>query len=105
MRDLYSLSMAENIVHSLAQQEYNGPGLLGLLAASWLTYLTWKVIYDLFFHPLAGIPGPRSAAIATLYKAYIDCVAKSSFVLTFERLHLRYGEILFSFLADFWRYL
>jgi hypothetical protein len=70
-----------------------GPGgliVLGLFAC--LTCVAQRVIQNLYFHPLAHFPGPRIAAITTLYKGYIDCVAKSSFVHNLERLHAIYGE-------------
>lgn len=62
------------------------------LAAGWVAWTLYGYIYNVFWHPLARFPGPRLAAATSLYKAWIDCVAKSSFVHTLERLHAQYGE-------------
>ncbi|KAL1989438.1 hypothetical protein VTN49DRAFT_7249 [Thermomyces lanuginosus] len=63
------------------------------LAAGWVAWTLYGYIYNVFWHPLARFPGPRLAAATSLYKAWIDCVAKSSFVHTLERLHAQYGDI------------
>ncbi|RVX69702.1 hypothetical protein B0A52_06346 [Exophiala mesophila] len=60
---------------------------LGLLG------LAYRVVYNLYFHPLAAFPGPNIAAVTSLYKAYIDVVARSSFVHTLEKLHRQYGDV------------
>lgn len=54
-----------------------------------ILYRAW---YNYYRHPLASFPGPRVAALTSLYKAYIDCVAKGSLVHILERLHVIYGE-------------
>lgn len=55
-----------------------------------ILYRAW---YNYYRHPLASFPGPRVAALTSLYKAYIDCVAKGSLVHILERLHVIYGDV------------
>lgn len=57
-------------------------------------WLAFRLVQIFVWHPLSHFPGPRLAAFTTFYKAYIDCVAKSSFVHTLERLHEKYGKFL-----------
>jgi hypothetical protein len=49
------------------------------------------VIYRLYFHPLAKVPGPRLAAITWLYQTYYSFVGGSRFYLQIEKLHEIYG--------------
>ncbi|CRG84223.1 Trichodiene oxygenase [Talaromyces islandicus] len=67
--------------------------LLWLIAAGYASYIIYNLLYNLFWHPLASFPGPTIAAVTPLYKAYIDLVAKSSFVHALEKLHSQYGDI------------
>lgn len=49
------------------------------------------VVYRLFFHPLANIPGPKLAGISTLYLAWHARQGKSH---QFQpALHKKYGRI------------
>lgn len=66
--------------------------LLWLIAAGYAGYIIYHLLYNLFWHPLTSFPGPAIAAVTPLYKAYIDLVAKSSFVHTLEKLHSQYGK-------------
>lgn len=58
----------------------------------YVVYLFVHGVYNVYFHPLSAFPGPKLAACTTLYKAWIDCVARSSFVHTLERLHREYAS-------------
>jgi hypothetical protein len=56
-----------------------------------LAYLTFKWIYRLFFHPLAGFPGPKLAAMSHLYEGYYDIIHKGQYIFKIEKMHAQYG--------------
>ncbi|GAB1217088.1 hypothetical protein ATERTT37_006311 [Aspergillus terreus] len=58
-----------------------------------LAYLVLRSIYRLYFHPLRHIPGPRLAAISSLYEFYYDVVCQGRYLWEIERLHAIYGPI------------
>ena len=61
------------------------------LAAAWLAA---AIVYRLFFHPLAHVPGPRVAACTRLYVFYFDVIAGGSqFYIQIEKLHRQYGMV------------
>ena len=62
------------------------------VCVAFLTWLVFQSISRFYFHPLSSFPGPPTAAITRLYKAYIDVVAQSSFVHNLERVHVIYGR-------------
>lgn len=65
------------------------------IVAAVLAWLLWQMLQGvsrLYLHPLSTFPGPPIAAVTSLYKAYIDVVARSSFVHTLEKLHGKYGN-------------
>ncbi|OJI96369.1 hypothetical protein ASPVEDRAFT_78143 [Aspergillus versicolor CBS 583.65] len=53
----------------------------------------WVVVYRLFFHPLAKIPGPTLASATFLYSTWYNLVG-ARFYLHIERLHEKYGPII-----------
>ena len=52
------------------------------------------IVYRLYFHPLAKVPGPKLAAITWLYQTYYSFVGGSRFYLEIEKLHQIYGNYL-----------
>jgi len=63
------------------------------LVLVWVAKWFLQCLYNIYFHPLSGFPGPTIAASTGLYKTWIDCVSRGSFVRTLERLHEQYGEV------------
>ena len=58
-----------------------------------LTYIVLKVVYRLTLHPLAKFPGPRLAAVTSLYNAYYD-ILQSGLIKNLPDLHKKYGNII-----------
>jgi hypothetical protein len=66
--------------------------LLRLLAAT-LVYLLLRSIYRMKFHPLAKFPGPRLAALTSMYAGSYDLPYGSSLCKELPALHDKYGPI------------
>ena len=49
------------------------------------------VIYRLYFHPLAGFPGPKLLAATTWYEALID-IGPHDFPQRLAQIHKKYGS-------------
>ena len=66
--------------------------LLGLAIA--LAALFCIAVYRLTLHPLAGVPGPRLAAISGLYEVYFQLLKDGGgrYWVVIERMHKTYGE-------------
>jgi hypothetical protein len=54
--------------------------------------LSSRVIYNVYFHPLVAIPGPKIAAATYLYQTYYSIVGGSRFYLQIGKLHEIYGD-------------
>ncbi|KAF5360317.1 hypothetical protein D9758_009123 [Tetrapyrgos nigripes] len=52
------------------------------------------VCYNLFFHPLRNVPGPKMAAATNLYKIYYDLIIRGGLLSQIEKLHKRYGPVM-----------
>ncbi|KAI9435560.1 putative P450 monooxygenase [Lactarius indigo] len=61
--------------------------------ATILTYSVWRVVYNLYFHPLSHFPGPKLAACSRLWLAYRELVRGESLGDLRMELHRQYGEI------------
>jgi hypothetical protein len=61
--------------------------LLGL-SSIWLAA---TIVYRLYLHPLAHVPGPKLAAITNLYGLYFSVVGGSRFYIQIQKLHEEYG--------------
>lgn len=76
-----------------------------LIGSTLTLYAVSRVVYRLFFHPLARIPGPKLAAATQWYEAYIDIFWKQSYWREIEHMHAKYGICLLGILlfsADAW---
>ena len=70
--------------------------LTQLAIAICATQLVWAVllvVYRLFVHPLAKIPGPKFAAATSWYEAYYDIVQRGKYVFEVQELHEQYGNM------------
>ena len=66
---------------------------LSLVAAALIVLFSAKVVYRLFFHPLAAYPGPKLAAVTRFYGAFFDLSpSSSSYVKMLPALHAKYGK-------------
>lgn len=64
-------------------------GAILLIVAGVIAY---TVIYRLYLHPLAKIPGPKLAALTYFYEIYFNIVKPGMFVWEIKRLHEIYGR-------------
>jgi len=59
---------------------------------AWAFALTILGIYRLYFHPLAGFPGPKLAALTLWYETYHDVWLRGKFVFKIKEMHEKYGR-------------
>lgn len=57
-------------------------------------YVIWTLIYNVYFHALRHIPGPRLAAASRLYEFYYEVIKQpgGQYIWEVDRLHGIYGE-------------
>jgi hypothetical protein len=58
-----------------------------------LGYVVLRSVYRLTLHPLAKFPGPRPAAVSSMYGASYDLPKNSSYVKMMPALHDKYGPL------------
>ncbi|KAI9459862.1 putative P450 monooxygenase [Lactarius psammicola] len=68
------------------------PGCLTAFAAI-LTFSVWRIVYNVYFHPLSHFPGPKLAACSRLWLAYREIIRGESLSDLRVELHRKYGEI------------
>jgi hypothetical protein len=54
-----------------------------------------SIVYRLYFHPLARIPGPKLASATQWYEFYYDILKLpgGQYWLEVDKMHERYGEV------------
>ncbi|PKY00826.1 cytochrome P450 [Aspergillus campestris IBT 28561] len=67
--------------------------ILWLGCAATVGYVLLQSIYRLYFHPLRKFPGPRLAALTSLYEFYYNVIRSGKFLFEIERMHEQYGPI------------
>ena len=67
--------------------------VVSVLFATLAVYLLCRSVYRLYFSPLAKVhvPGPKLAAITSLYEIYYDIVLDGKYIFRIEELHKKYG--------------
>lgn len=70
-------------------EEYGGSTLCGVVLCVIASY--YFLLYPLILHPLARVPGPKSAALTQYWILYISWAEKRN--ATVHRLHEKYGPI------------
>ena len=65
--------------------------LLPLVLGAIVCWTLASSVYQLWFSPLAGIPGPKLAAVTLLYEFYYEAICLGKFTRHIETLHQRYG--------------
>lgn len=63
-------------------------------ASAFIVYILCKIVYRLYFSPLAKIPGPRLAAITIYYEAYYNIIKGGQFLFKIQDLHRIHGPII-----------
>jgi hypothetical protein len=61
------------------------------LALYFLANLAYTAIYNVFFHPLAHVPGPKLAGATYLYQTYHSFMGGSRYYAKIKELHEIYG--------------
>ena len=69
-----------------------GATLTGLAVLILAAGLVGNAVYRLYFHPLSKFPGPKLAAITTLYEGYYDVVHQGRYLWEMEKMHKKYGR-------------
>lgn len=64
-----------------------------LCCVVFVLYATSLAIYRLYLHPLAGIPGPKLAALTRYYEAYFDVCKGGVYTFKISELHKEYGML------------
>ena len=50
------------------------------------------IIHRLYFHPLSKFPGPKLAAISSLYEFYFNVVKGGRYIWEIQQMHQQYGR-------------
>lgn len=69
---------------------------IGGCIALQLAYGVGLGLYRLYFHPLAGFPGPKIAALTQWYEFYFDIIKSGGgmYMWEVEKMHREYGMLL-----------
>ncbi|MCJ1401199.1 hypothetical protein MMC11_004411 [Xylographa trunciseda] len=98
--EMYSLgretSVPKPVARVVVDNLLSKPTLVSI-AACIVGYLVIKIIvtmvYRLYFHPLAKVPGPRIAAVTREYEFWYQGLQHTKFPAKIKELHKQYGPI------------
>ena len=54
-------------------------------------YVVLRCVYNLYFHPLRKIPGPKMAAMCSWYDFYFDIIKGGTYLWQIKKMHDEYG--------------
>lgn len=69
------------------------PALLAVTSIGLATYLVGLILYRIYLHPLARIPGPPAAAASFWYEFYWDVIQPGQLTHHLPDVHKKYGPI------------
>lgn len=52
----------------------------------------WRIVYNVYFHPLRKFPGPWMAGATSGWKAYKEVIKQETLAIELFDLHEKYGE-------------
>ncbi|KAL4887213.1 putative cytochrome P450 [Aspergillus karnatakaensis] len=84
--------MLQSLSEALSSR-LDATSFLLLLALAGPALALWCVVYNLYWHPLAGYSGPLLARTTPLYKPYVELVGRGCLVHKLEDLHAVYGDV------------
>jgi hypothetical protein len=62
-----------------------------IVTVIWLVYLVGLASYRLYFHPIAGFPGPKLAGLSKWYEFYYEVICVGKYTFHIQELHKQYG--------------
>ena len=75
--------------------DYLSESNLFIFVCIWIAYQLFKSAYNLFFHPLRYIPGPKLAAATYFPEFYYDVVKFGRYTSRIKEMHMKYGMMFF----------
>lgn len=80
---------------TMAVEERYSVSFVGLCLAVLVVVgsLIRSVIYNIYFHPLASVPGPKLAGATYLYQTYFSLANGSRYYYQIGKLHKKYGNL------------
>lgn len=63
------------------------------LLVLWMLYRLSRALYNISsFHPLSHVPGPKLAAMTTLYEFWYDMILGGTYTKCIAAMHTAYGK-------------
>jgi hypothetical protein len=53
----------------------------------------YRIIYNIYLHPLSHIPGSKIATCSSLFEFYHDVVRGGMYMWEIEKMHQKYGTV------------